>query len=273
MIQCTSENINKKYGNWTVNYLFRKDVRTKFNSTRLYANCTCTCGIKRDVRVDALKKGKSTNCGCIARKNRIHDLTGKKFGRLFVVGVAYKKGYCIFWNCKCDCGKNVTVYSGNLKSGTTKSCGCYKLERVSQVNRKHGCTETRLYRIYEGIKNRCYNEKEPAYKNYGARGIKVCAEWINKDNGFENFKNWAENNGYSDELSIDRIDVNNGYSPLNCRWANLKMQANNKRTNKYIEYKGQRKTMSEWADETGISYKKIQYRLSVHKPLEEVFRI
>ena len=237
-----------------------------------YYVCKCTCGNIKEIRCDHILNGRISSCGCKAHHECYRDLSGKRFGRLVVINKAYKNGYDVFWNCKCDCGKDAVVLAGNLTRGITKSCGCYKQEQILKALTKHGCTNTRLYRIYEGMKGRCYNKNEPAYKNYGGRGIKICEEWLHKEKGFETFKNWAINNGYSDELSIDRIDVNGNYEPSNCRWADVKTQSNNKRTSRIIEYKGQKKTMREWADETGISYQKIQYRLSVHKPLKEVFK-
>lgn len=111
------------------------------------------------------------------------------------------------------------------------------------------------------MKLRCYNLNQVGYKNYGARGIKICDEWLDKDNGFINFYNWATNNGYRDDLSIDRIDNNGDYEPNNCRWSTSKSQSNHKRNNKYITYRGQQHTIAEWSDLTGLSYHLIWNRL------------
>ena len=122
---------------------------------------------------------------------------------------------------------------------------------------------TRLANIYSNMKNRCYNTRDQKYKNWGGRGITVCNEWLNKEiikgdkhgitKGWIAFKEWAESNGYSDNLTLDRIDNNKGYSPENCRWADMKTQANNKRNNVYITYKGKTQTLSQWCEELELS--------------------
>lgn len=119
----------------------------------------------------------------------------------------------------------------------------------------------RIVSIYNGMKQRCYNKKVREYKNYGARGIKMCEEWNNKETGLNNFYNWAINNGYKDNLSIDRIDVNGNYDPQNCRWATLKEQANNRRNNTYIEFNGKKYTISELAEEYNINVCTLSQRL------------
>lgn len=117
----------------------------------------------------------------------------------------------------------------------------------------HGLSKTRLYRIWCCMKNRCYNKNNVGYHNYGGRGIRVCDEWLG-ENGFQNFYVWAIANGYTDELTLDRIDVNSDYSPCNCRWATAKEQLNNTRCNVTVEYNGETKTLKQWADEYGINY-------------------
>jgi len=163
------------------------------------------------------------------------NLVGMRFGRLTVEdeqplrkekpsGQKY-----IMWKCKCDCGVELYVRSGDLLSGNTKSCGCYQKMRASQAKTTHGDSESRLYRVWRTMKNRCENPKSHRYKSYGARGIKVCQEW----HKWDLFKQWALESGYDKdakfgECTIDRINVNGNYEPSNCRWISLDEQAKNK---------------------------------------------
>ena len=130
---------------------------------------------------------------------------------------------------------------------------------------------TRLNKCYHDMVLRCYEPKRKAYKYYGARGIKVCDEWIDtervpsKDNatkGWLAFKKWALFNGYRDDLTLDRIDCNSDYSPTNCRWVNRTVQANNTRRNHYITYKGQTKTLAMWCKTLGLNYDNTEYRIN-----------
>lgn len=141
---------------------------------------------------------------------------------------------------------------------------------------------TRLSNIYQQMKNRCYNPNNPSYKNYGGRGITICAEWNSREKikgtrgnntkGFTAFKKWALNNGYTNGLTIDRIDNSKGYSPDNCRWVNCKVQANNTRHNHYLTYKGKTQSLTNWCEELELNYNKVRSRLkngwSVEKALE-----
>lgn len=177
------------------------------------------------------------------------------------------------WQCICSCldHNEVVVSGGNLRNGHTLSCGCLQRERIGNVAKKHGDSHNRLYTIWCGIKGRCFNKNNDAYVNYGARGIKVCDEWTES---YDIFKDWALNNGYSDSLTIDRIDVNGDYTPLNCRWITMKKQCNNKRTNTFIEHNGESHTISEWSEITGIKAATIAYRLrhnwSIDKALSKL---
>ena len=159
--------------------------------------------------------------------SNVKDLTGLRFGRLTVIEFVGrdKSGHKVY-SCVCDCGNNVSVDQSRLKSGNTKSCGCLRREATGDRVRKHGMKNTRLNRIWRSIKYRCDNPNHKDHAIYYDRGIAVCAEW---KNDFKAFYDWALSNGYSDDLSIDRIDNDKGYSPDNCRWATAKEQRLNQR--------------------------------------------
>lgn len=192
------------------------------------------------------------------------DLTGQRYERLTVIKRIYmtnKTG--VFWLCKCDCGQESIVRSDHLRYGKIKSCGCF-LKEVSapangKKNKKHGDRNTRLYKCWMGMKQRCAGtSNDSAKKHYYDKGIKVCSEW--KDD-FIAFKTWAINNGYDDNLTLDRIDPNGDYTPKNCRWADKYQQANNKTNNRKYKYKNEFLTMAEIARKYGISYTLLQERL------------
>lgn len=174
--------------------------------------------------------------------SKARDLTGERFGRLTVIRKTGKanNGHTMY-RVRCDCGTEKIVIGDNLTHGKTSSCGCLRKEmcssRAGEANYfyKHGGTRReRLYRIWLNMKNRCLNPNNHAFFDYGGRGITICDEWLHD---YAAFRDWALNNGYSDVLTIDRINNDAGYSPDNCRWATPKQQANNRRPRKRIQHK------------------------------------
>lgn len=169
--------------------------------------------------------------------------------------------------CKCDCG-NVKSYDAySVKSGSTKSCGCKKSSFCKEANVRHGMSKTRLFKTWCSMKRRCYGKSSDTYKYYGKRGINVCEDWMI----FENFMNWAFKSGYSDNLTIERLDVNGNYCPENCTWIERALQQKNKRSNVIIEYNGETKILKDWCTELNIDYKTASGRLKSGWDIERTF--
>lgn len=183
--------------------------------------------------------------------SRFLDLTGQRFGKLVAVEMCGKneKGRTM-WLCKCDCGNERKVLTYNLREGKTKSCGC------DLIMHMHGESETRLYGIWRGMKRRCNNPNSKDYALYGGNGITVCKEWEQ----FIPFRDWALENGYADNLSIDRISSKGNYEPSNCRWADNVTQSNNRCTNVFVEIDGEIHTLTEWARISGVNITTIKSR-------------
>jgi len=184
---------------------------------------------------------------------KARNLIGYRFGNLTVIERAPNSRYGkTMWICKCDCGriKSRPVFSDSLISGRTTSCGCKYLISNKGRNTRHGMNHTRIHHIWCSMKRRC--KVDPRYKH-----ISVCEEWET----FENFAKWAFKNGYSEELTIDRIDNSKGYYPDNCRWVTYKTQANNRRSNHHVTINGITHNMKEWAEISNIPYATIMYRV------------
>lgn len=201
---------------------------------------------------------------------KVKDLTGQRFGLLTAIELSGKaKNGNMLWKCYCDCGNTTVVFSTSLVQGTTKSCGCYKKLRTSEVKHRHGGTGTRLYRIWTGMLSRCKTNRPKFVATYVSRNITVCDEW--KD--YQAFHDWAISNGYRDDLTIDRIDVNGNYEPNNCRWVTQKVQQNNRSNNHLITFNGKTQTMSQWADELGMRAMALQHRIMRGWTVEQALTI
>lgn len=198
------------------------------------------------------------------------DLTGQKFGRLTVVERAEnhvtKGGQSkTMWLCRCDCGGENSVIitsSQNLKSGTTRSCGCMSSKKtIGERSKTHGMTGTPLYLAWEAIKQRCENTNNSEYYRYGAIGRKMCKKWYES---FEAFYDDVSKLPHFGEkgYTLDRIDNTIGYEPNNVRWADKITQANNRKDNHYIEFNGKKQSLSQWAREYSIPYSVLSQRIN-----------
>lgn len=230
-------------------------------------DCLCDCGNVINVKAAYLSSGGTTSCGCI----RITSLVGKRYGRLKVISkeenTRSKGGKShVMYLCECDCGNRLIVKAENLRSGNTQSCGCLAIDRTKEKSTKHGLTRDRLYHVWNGMKDRCYNPNSESYHNYGGRGITVCDEW--RDN-FQAFYDWATENGHKEYLTIDRINNDGNYEPSNCRWATNKEQQRNKRNNFILNYNEESMTLSAISEVTGINASTLRSRLEKGLSIDE----
>lgn len=196
---------------------------------------------------------------------KIKDLIGQKFGKLLVIGNSKSKKICI-----CDCGKVCEIDTNHLVSGHTKSCGC---NNARYWKTALGLSKSRLYKCWQSMMSRCYSFNNIAYKYYGKRNITVCDEWHNSSN----FLNWALNNGYADNLTLDRIDVNKNYSPENCRWITMKEQNRNTRRTIYIDDNNKKICLFDFCKKYNINYKSVlyyrkKYDMNTQKAIDKVLK-
>lgn len=195
------------------------------------------------------------------------DITGQRFGRLKVIELVSKNNRGqTRWLCECICKNERIVQGSNLKNGNTKSCGCLPKETARKIglsNTLHGHgkrgKETRTYKSWRCMMQRCYNPNNNDYPNYGGRGITVCERWLNS------FPNFLEDMGERPpKCTIHRIKNNKGYCKKNCKWATLIEQARNKLNNLYIAHNGKRQLLIEWSEETGILYSVLWQRIYMY---------
>lgn len=192
------------------------------------------------------------------------DIVGERFGRLVVVGPYKRKGGMTYWLCACDCGSNPKYISlSALRSGNTKSCECFHRETAA-LNAKKSCTThgkcgSKIYACWSAMIERCNNPKNPQYRYYGARGIKVIKSWLK----FENF--YRDMGDPPPGMTLERVDNNGNYYKKNCTWVSMVQQCNNRRNSIYIEYLGEIKTLSEWSRDprviaNGLNYNTLRMR-------------
>lgn len=200
----------------------------------------------------------SKNGKPIYQPNKQRNITGEKFWKLTALNFEYRdNNYRHFWKFRCDCGNEIIARKNAVISGNTTQCKKCSINARARKISTHGYARTRLYREWAGIIQRCENPKSTSYNRYGELGITVCDEW----HKFENFANWSINNGYSDDLTIDRIDIFGNYEPSNCRWVSNLEQANNKSTNTFIKINEETHTIAEWARIYGMKYHTLYDRI------------
>lgn len=196
------------------------------------------------------------------------NLTGKRFGRLLVLGDNEKrKRGNVLWECLCDCGNKKITYGFSLRNGVTKSCGCLAKELTIKRQTTHGMSHNSVYAVWRGMKVRCENISNKAYHWYGERGIKICNRWHSFNNFWEDMKD-----GYKKGLTLDRIDNNKGYFKENCRWVTSKINQNNRRDNRIFTYQGKTQNMKQWAEELRINYNTLNTHIQKNWSFEKALK-
>ncbi len=191
------------------------------------------------------------------RKYRYKDLTNVRFGRLIaLIRIKTDKNRHAMWECICDCGNTKLIAGTSLIEGYTQSCGCYQKEALSKSATKHGKSNTKMYNVYRGMIARCYGNERKYEKRYKGK-IFVCKRWLD---GFQNFYDDMSTT-YQEGLSLDRIDNNGNYEPINCRWTTAEIQANNKSNNKLYTIGNETNSVSQWERISGTNRSTINTRL------------
>lgn len=233
-------------------------------------NFECECGNITTLRGSAVSKGFQKSCGCLAKatcfKSKIILEVGGFINNLKVLSNNGKNGHNTEYTFECFCGKIFNALLSNVTSGNTTSCGCVKKVLAKENNTIHGMAGTSHYSLWNSMMRRCYNKKNPAYKNYGARGIDVCERWHSFELFFQDMGKKPKGK------SLERKDNYKGYTPENCVWATAKDQGSNKRNNVIItDTNGISKTVSQWAEIYGINHNTIRHRLKKGYSIEKMF--
>ena len=195
------------------------------------------------------------------------ELKGKRFGKLLVVGyLGQNKYHKTVWLVRCDCGTEKAVIGSSMTSGSTTSCGCDRDRAVKNLNWKHGGRGSTEYNIWKNMRQRCNNPRNPAYKNYGARGVKICARW-------DDFSLFLKDVGKrpTERHTLDRIDNDGNCESGNCRWALRRTQSRNTRRNRRMTYKGKTQVLTDWANELDIDFYALMWRLDNGWTVERAF--
>lgn len=239
----------------------REEGRQREAQTSDYAGTTSqNAGGKKEKDGNGLKTVTDRQNEAVSRKKYPENITGMRFGKLVAIREVERdadKRRC--WECKCDCGKLMVTAAKRLHNHTCQSCGCRRAKMVSDLQKTHGESKSDEYRIWASMKDRCYNPKSVSYRFYGARGVQVCSEWLNK-NGFDKFIACLGKRPTA-KHSIDRINSRGNYEPGNVRWATRKEQNNNARSNVNLTFQGEILTMAQWADKIGLPYGCLQQRI------------
>lgn len=248
--------IGSKFHRLTVIGLPTKEIGNRYRVL-----CACECGNEKNIICYQLVNGKTKSCGCLQRESqeKIHPTPiGKRFGLLVVIKKSESRRGDRIVEALCDCGNTTKANINNMRNGHTQSCGCLKLKPTHVT---HGHTRkgkfNRTYSIYRDMRTRCENPNYKEFHLYGGRGITVCERW---KSGYENFL--ADMGERPDGLTLERVDVNKGYSPENCKWATKIEQANNKRNSAFLTLNGETMTVAQWATKLKMNASTLYYRRS-----------
>lgn len=208
------------------------------------------------------------------RRIPIEELIGQRYARWTILSEAEPKGSARHMNCVCDCGSTGVVSLNGMRAGNSNSCGCYNVDRIKETHcthRESNSLKTPEYEAWNCMKKRCFDKNNKDYHHYGGRGITVCAEWLD----YETFL-LDMGRKPSPLHSVDRKDNDRPYCKDNCRWATKQEQANNRRTNRLIEYKGKTQSLMMWAKEKQVNYFTLRTRLhdgwSFQRAIETPFK-